>query len=68
MPEDEGVKFNIKLSESLAITFAGKETTEKSDEFTPEIVAEVIFSVSKVPRFSIRNVAELSVDTGELVI
>ena len=55
--------------ESVAKTDAGKaDAIVKSDEFIPEIVAELICSVSKVPRFSIINVVAVIVATGELII
>ena len=62
------MKFNIKFPESAAAIFVGNETIEKSAEFVPESVAEVIFNVSRVPRFSIKNVVVFNIDTAELVI
>jgi hypothetical protein len=67
VPPLDGVKFNTRSSELAAKTFVGKETTEKSAEFTPETVAEEIFNGFKVPRFSIVKIVGVIVAIGELI-
>ena len=61
------MKFKTKLPVAVAKTVEGKEATEKSAAFVPEIVAEAIFNVFKVPRFTIVKVEGVIDATEELV-